>query len=79
MKSQKIQQNNPLFSDEVMQVNDVVALTGYSKKYIYKLTSTSKIPYNKTPNGRKLFFIKSKIMEWLQAVEFQTEQQILNN
>ena len=49
---------------EVLDVNDVAALTGLSLSRIHHLTSKRLIPYYK-PNGGKLFFKKSEINQWL--------------
>lgn len=49
---------------EVLDVNDVAALTGLSMSSIHRLTSKRLIPYYK-PNGGKLFFKKSEINQWL--------------
>ena len=49
---------------EVLDVNDLAALTGLSQARIHRLTSQRLIPYYK-PNGGKLFFKKSEINAWL--------------
>lgn len=49
---------------EVLDVNDLAALTGLSQARIHRLTSKRLIPYYK-PNGGKLFFKKSEINAWL--------------
>ena len=37
---------------------------GYKKSYVYKLTSAKIIPHSK-PNGKKIFFDKAKLEEWM--------------
>ena len=37
---------------------------GYKKSYVYKLTSAKIIPFSK-PNGKKIFFNKTKLEEWM--------------
>lgn len=37
---------------------------GYKKSYVYKLTSAKIIPFSK-PNGKKIFFDKAKLEEWM--------------
>lgn len=37
---------------------------GYAKSYVYKLTSAGIIPYS-NPNGKKIFFDREKLNEWL--------------
>lgn len=48
----------------VITFNDVMAMTGFSKSYLYKLVAQHKIPYGK-PSGRKLFFDRERVEEWL--------------
>ena len=48
----------------ILTVEDVINYTGFSQKQIYKLTSTRTIPHYK-PSGRKLFFKKDEIDEWI--------------
>lgn len=51
---------------EILNVEELVEYTGYSKSYIYKLVHHSRIPYsNPEGGGRKLFFERKKIDEWL--------------
>ena len=48
----------------ILTVDEVINYTGFSQKQIYKLTSTRAIPHYK-PSGRKLFFKKDEIDEWI--------------
>ena len=48
----------------ILTVDEVVNYTGFSQKQIYKLTSGRQIPHYK-PSGRKLFFKKDEIDEWI--------------
>lgn len=49
---------------EVLTISDLVEYTGWTKPYIYQLTSKGEIPYYK-PTGGTLFFKKSEIDRWL--------------
>lgn len=51
-------------SKEVLTMDDMSSYTGYSKNYIYHLTSTRQIPFYK-PTENKLIFKKSEIDKWL--------------
>lgn len=44
----------------IMKVSDLMALTGWSKGHIYKLTSKGIIPYSK-PFGKSIFFDRKEI------------------
>ena len=48
----------------ILTVDDLIDYTDFSQKQIYKLTSTRAIPHYK-PSGRKLFFKKNEIDEWI--------------
>ena len=50
---------------EVLNMDDVILLTGLSKSTIYKLVWAQKIPYYKDPMGKNLHFKKSEIESWL--------------
>ena len=49
---------------EVLTFDETCDYTGISRSYLYKLTSSGKIPHSK-PNGKMLFFEKHKLVEWL--------------
>lgn len=51
-------------SKKVMNLDEVADYTGYSKSFIYKLTSTGGIPCYK-PQGKQIFFEKEEIDNWL--------------
>ncbi len=48
----------------VLNFNEVVAYTGLSKSYLYKLTSSGGIPCYK-PQGKQIYFNKQEIDHWL--------------
>ena len=54
----KGQTEKPLTFDEAARYLDV------SKSHLYKLTSANKIPHYK-PQGKRLYFAKSELAEWL--------------
>ena len=49
---------------EVLTFDEACDYTGISRSYLYKLTSSGKIPHSK-PNGKMLFFEKKKLVTWL--------------
>ena len=50
--------------EQIITIEEVVRLTGYSKATIYKLTSERKIPYHKPEHGgRRLYFRRDEIFE----------------
>ncbi|MBD5583589.1 MAG: helix-turn-helix domain-containing protein [Clostridia bacterium] len=53
---------------EIMNLEEVVQLTGYSKSAIYKLVHQRKIPFYKSAHGgRKLYFMRKDILDWMQG------------
>ena len=60
-------------SEQVMTIEEVVRLTGYSKATIYKFTSDRKIPFRKPEHGgRRLYFQREEILDWLQSESHPT-------
>lgn len=59
----------------ILTVEDLMDYTGFSQKQIYKLTSTRRIPHYK-PSGRKLFFKKDEIDEWITQGRVHTISEI---
>lgn len=53
-----IQNNRVLSFDEGCQY------LGYKKSYVYKMTSSGILPFSK-PNGKKIFFDREKLEEWM--------------
>ena len=49
---------------EILTLDEACDYTGISRSYLYKLTAKGKIPHSK-PNGKLLFFEKSKLVDWL--------------
>ena len=60
----KIERNSLLSAKNVLTLEDVSYLTGYSKSKLYKLTCDRKIPHYK-PNSRVLYFDRKEIEDWM--------------
>ena len=61
---------------EVLTAADLARLTGYSISTVYKLTSERKIPFHKPEHkGRKLYFNREEILDWLQSESHPTIEQ----
>lgn len=63
------------FQKNVLTLNEVANYTGFSKSYLYKLTSARKIPHY-CPTGKVLFFNKIEIENWLQENRISTISEI---
>ena len=65
---------------EILSIEEVSNLTGYKKATIYKLTHERKIPYHKPAHGgRRIFFKKEEIDQWLQSNHIETYEDFFNN
>ena len=62
-------QNILLNQKKVLTVEELSEYSGYAEGYIYKLTSTKKIPHYKS--NRKLFFDKDEIDAWIKRNKVQ--------
>ena len=54
-----------LGAKSVLNLEDVVLLTGLSKSTIYKKTANREIPYYRADNGKQIFFRKDELENWL--------------
>ena len=60
-----------LAAKNILDVDDVVALTGLSKGFVYKLTCRKEIPHYK-PNGKLLYFDRQEIESWMKQNRVNT-------
>ena len=61
---QEIKQLLLLNNKTVLTPDEVSLMYGLSKDYLYHLTSERVIPFHK-PNGKKIFFDKEEVENWL--------------
>lgn len=59
----------------ILTITDLSELTGWSKSYIYRLTSNNTLPFYK-PNGKTLFFEKAEILKWLLRNRNKTKEEM---
>ena len=64
-----------LSSKRVLLFDEACEYTGISKSYMYKLTSSSSIPFSK-PNGKVIFFSREKLDSWMLDNEHKTGKEI---
>ena len=65
----KGQTEKPLTLNEAAQYLDI------SKSYLYKLTSTNKIPHWK-PQGKRVYFTKAELDAWILRHPVKTETEV---
>lgn len=68
-------EKNQVASKEVLTLDETVLFTGFSKSYLYKLTSAGIIPHSK-PLGKHLFFDRAKVQAWLLGKPIKTLAEI---
>lgn len=59
----------------VLNINELVDYTGFSRSYVYKLVHRNEIPYSK-PNGGMLFFNRKEIDNWLLSNKTKSNAEI---
>lgn len=60
---------------EVLDIDECAAYLGLKKSYLYKMNSSNTIPFYK-PNGKKVFYKRTEIDEWLLSNRNKTEAEI---
>lgn len=64
-----------LLQKNILTFDEVCKFTGLSKSYLYKLTSTGRIPHYK-PHGKMLYFERQAVEAWLLQNPIKTAQEI---
>jgi excisionase family DNA binding protein len=59
----------------VLTFEEVAKFTGLSKSYLYKLTSTGRIPHFK-PQGKLIYFERGQVEAWLMQNPIKTASAI---
>lgn len=72
---EKIEKYSLLAAKKVLNLDDVAALTGLAKSYLYKLTSRKEIPHY-CPNGKQIFFDREEIENWMKRGRVATRSEI---
>jgi len=60
--------------NEILTLKEACELLSCSKSLIYKLTSSRQIPHSK--RGKKLYFERKKLMEWMTEKQVNTVDEI---
>lgn len=74
-KLEVIERLSLLAAKNVLTLDDVAMLTGYSRSHLYKLTSAREIPHYKH-NGKQLFFDRAEVEQWLKQGKVSTDAEI---
>ena len=66
-----------LVRKDVLNFNETCDYLELSQSHLYKLTSTGAIPHYK-PNGKKIYFKRSEVDEWLLRNRTASSEEIEN-
>jgi excisionase family DNA binding protein len=66
-------EQNLISKKDVLTFQEAAKYTGLSRSYLYKLTSTSRIPHYK-PNGKMIYFNRAELENYLLTNQEQAEQ-----
>jgi len=61
---EKMIENQSLLSKDVLNLTEAAQYLDISQSHLYKLTSTKRIPHF-CPQGKKLYFKRTELDEWL--------------
>ncbi|PZP44259.1 MAG: DNA-binding protein [Pseudopedobacter saltans] len=64
-----------LHQKEVLTFEEAMTYTGWAKSYLYKLTSSHKIPFYK-PNGKTIYFKRKELEEYLLTNRQSTNEEL---
>ena len=70
----RIERISLIAAKNVLDLDEVCLLTGFSRGYLYRLTSNRQIPHFK--KSRKLYFLKSEIEKWMLEQAVPTDEEI---
>ena len=71
----RIERYSLLAAKNVLCLDDVALLTGFSKSHLYKLTCNHQIPHYK-PNGKQIYFDRAELEEWMKQNRIATADEI---
>ncbi|SCY92715.1 helix-turn-helix domain-containing protein [Flavobacterium caeni] len=71
----KMIESQSLLSKDVLNLNEAASYLDVSQNHLYKLTSTKRIPHF-CPNGKKLYFKRTELDEWLLSNRQTTSDEI---
>jgi len=72
---QKVLKQQVMFQKEMLDFKETKVYLNVSDAQLYKLVESRAIPHYK-PSGRKLYFKRSELLEWLQANRIESQSEI---
>lgn len=75
LELKKLIQEQGLLKKDVLNFNEAAQYLELSHSHLYKQTSSGEIPFYK-PNGKKLYFKRTELDEWLLRNRSTTSEEI---
>ncbi|MBY0425202.1 MAG: helix-turn-helix domain-containing protein [Cytophagales bacterium] len=72
----KMIQEQSMLQKEVLNFHEATAYLELSQSHLYKMTSSGEIPFYK-PNGKKLYFKRTELDQWLLRNRNTTSDELL--
>lgn len=72
-KLNSIERNTLLAAKNVLNLDDLVLLTGLSKSHLYKLTCQKEMPHYK--RGKYVYFDRAEIEAWMKRNKVETMEE----
>lgn len=73
-KLQEVGAYAAITAKNTLDLSEAALYTGFTEQHLYRLTSGKQIPHYK--KGRKLYFSKAELDEWLQAARVASEAEL---
>lgn len=73
-KIDRLEELTLIAAKNVLDLDEAVLLTGYSRGHLYRLTSRREIPHFK--KDRKLYFRKDELEAWMTETSIPTEREL---
>jgi predicted DNA-binding transcriptional regulator AlpA len=51
-------------------------ITGLARQTIYQLVSARRIPHRKNANGKRLYFSRTELLDWIESGKRLTDQEV---
>jgi excisionase family DNA binding protein len=64
-----------LLQKEMLTFDEAAQYLDLSRSYLYRLTSSRQIPHY-CPNGKRIYFKRSELTEWLQKTRVASKEEI---
>lgn len=74
-KLNRIEKHTLLSAKRALTVEDVALLAGITKRTVYRLTNSNRIPYYR-PNGKEIYFDREEVEKWLLSNRHATDKEL---